>query len=795
MFFTTALKDYIDQLNDLAFSLNDNFTTFALLKCSFLYVLNSIKVFGIYVLSFTWITDFVELPCNFKATYSALFTGSDVFSTMIETKMGVNLYSFTSRAPINANHLGTGLLNSFFLALPLSLPHLLTIRCFLLNGIPAAIYAASGTILGQLLFLTCVLFGFSGILIPFQSLEPLNYIIGLGVIVNLLYKMTHDPIGNVLNKNQKKILIPLFTVNFFLAWTEQTSIFQYFGNLTVNSLPTLLQNNYDNSTLTSFFNSILPNISYLSGILLGTIGWTILFGMIIMSLRNWVASTFLIPFTYLNEKLHYATLFVTFTFCLTSIPYYGFDYLVSNPLGFVSQDKSLVWAKTAPVFKLESPLSFNTSSVMKLPPIFFNTSPFDRQSQLKDQLYKYEDFSYEPNHYWNNRYYIRNSTVIKTNKGQVPIIKLNKDNTEPLNKAQDRQAFLSDFYDKSEIENKSLSSLETKVDTIASTVLNSNAYNYFDVNLEAKPVQYNLFRQKYYGNPLYKALTQFEMNAFLLGQPKYQNITASDEAELYNRRIIFNNYLDSIEQYKSVTTEQKKPFASKVYNQQFKGTFDHVRQYFLINLTQTANNSNEKSVLKFDQPLYNANPRESSILFHEELKLDNDTDIKDFSGGTVDSAPFYIGWDGLKRKFLVKTNWTPGIPNGLVSKGLAADQLPSRGEFNQFSFQAWPKTKTSQDLNSNISLPYTVLSKQGKIDIASHLNIIDPLSSGKKNLSTTNVLNTLNLPSYNWSNVTQDNAFYSKLNTIIDLGNTIPPQFGGITWPGQGEQFMKLFKN
>jgi hypothetical protein len=46
---------------------------------------------------------------------------------------------------------------------------------------------------------------------------------------------------------------------------------------------------------------------------------------------------------------------------------------------------------------------------------------------------------------------------------------------------------------------------------------------------------------------LYKALTQFEINSFLLGQPNYQNLTASDESELYKRRI-FERYLDSVEQ-------------------------------------------------------------------------------------------------------------------------------------------------------------------------------------------------------------------------------------------------------
>jgi uncharacterized protein YkuJ len=65
----------------------------------------------------------------------------------------------------------------------------------------------------------------------------------------------------------------------------------------------------------------------------------------------------------------------------------------------------------------------------------------------------------------------------------------------------------------------------------------------------------------------------------LLGQPNYQNLTASDESELYKRRIIFERYLDSVEQINFAP--ENKAFAEKVYNQQFKGTFDLVRKVFL----------------------------------------------------------------------------------------------------------------------------------------------------------------------------------------------------------------------
>jgi hypothetical protein len=44
--------------------------------------------------------------------------------------------------------------------------------------------------------------------------EPVSYIIGLIVTVNLLYTMTHKPVIYSLNKTQKDVLLP-YGVNFF----------------------------------------------------------------------------------------------------------------------------------------------------------------------------------------------------------------------------------------------------------------------------------------------------------------------------------------------------------------------------------------------------------------------------------------------------------------------------------------------------------------------------------------------------------------------------------------------------
>jgi len=65
MFFINALKDYVDHINDILFILNENFNAFIFFKSIFLYIFNSLSIFFIYLLSFKWLTDFVELPANF----------------------------------------------------------------------------------------------------------------------------------------------------------------------------------------------------------------------------------------------------------------------------------------------------------------------------------------------------------------------------------------------------------------------------------------------------------------------------------------------------------------------------------------------------------------------------------------------------------------------------------------------------------------------------------------------------------------------------------------------------------
>ena len=679
MFFANALKDYVDQLNDLAILLNDNFTVFTFLKSLIIYFFDSIKFFFIYFLSCKWLTDFIELPCTFKSNYIAILEGKNIF----ETNVSPSFFQFLETKPLASNYFLTGFLNSFFLTLPFSVPHLLSLRAFLINGLPAGVSAALGTILGQFTFFICVFFGFEAILIPFLTFEPLNYILGFVIVVNVLYNMAHKPNMEVLNKSQVTILSKFFGLNFLLSWTEQTNLFHYCGNLTFNNVPTLLQSAGTSiSKLNGMSTFFLPNFFYLMGILIGSVLWTALLGFIFTILRNSLSRVLTIPFMFLNDKIHKSLFVLTFTFCLTSIPYYGFDYLVSAPLGFISQDRALDFFKAKPYYQIA------TQSKDKVyGEVFLNPIPFDRTGQLEFQLAEkpvatFEDYSLDSENAWRNRQQRRPQNT------KLQSTQTSRKNFENKERNRD-QSFIENFYKLIKITEKSkLSKVEKDIDQIASKLFNPIAYDYYDQIMDHSAYTRNLFREKFYKNPVYKTFVYLDMISFLQGQPDAYNLTAIDEAALYRRRFLLENYLTSIHDYKDLVLKKQtsNSYAENVYNQQFKGSLDLVRHYFSISLTDDVNqfdsfgsavlndDQKTKKILKFDQLLYKNYLKDSNPILHEELDLEGKrnsisnslkktkTEVfkkdKDLfvtqSREETEATPFYIGWDGSLRKFLVK---------------------------------------------------------------------------------------------------------------------------------------------
>lgn len=807
MLFTTALKDYLDQINNVSILLNENFTLFIFLKSFFIYFVNSIKFACIYLFSFKWMTDFIELPAIFKHNYIAILEGKNVFKASLETEIDKSFFLFLENSPLNSKNFLTGVLNSFFLILPFSVPQLIAIRSFLINGLPAGISAAAGTILGQITFFSCILFGLEFIIVPFLTFEPLNILLGLVILVNFLYKMTHTPTMAIFNINQKKALFEFFGLNFILAWTEQACVFNYFGNLTVNGT-NLLQTSENNFFfLTQFF--------YLAGLLIGSIAWTALFGFTIMNLRNFFLNKIApkVPFVIVNERIHYVTLLITTILCFSNVPYYGFDYLLYGPLGFINEDKAL--EEITPKVKYvadNKKLAAKTGLPGLAVEMAANSLPFDKADQIQlaqdpsnynYNYLKYEQYSLDSETIWKHKRYFRSEIGLVGSRKQIETVK--KDNKRKETKLEIPKYETKDF----ELYHQIRTTKEKNADLILNALFRQDIYIPFKDSKSNRPLQtakvHRQFREKYYTNPVYKLLINLDMAPFLVGQPDSYTLTAADESDLFQRRVILHNYLDSIQDYQKLLKKEKESYAEKVYNQQFKGSLSLVRSFAAVSLNFDDNLSTEpksddnlstelettKKVLKFDQSRYNEFLNEGKTLLHEEL-----SNSKNYNSKYMilnNATPLYIGWDGALRKFIIKNVAIPGefYSGNVINKTINETQ----NEFPPyFSFQAWSPSikKHKPENNTDFKLPALVVSSD---DLVALREIVDfKLYDG---LTRNQILQDkitdfkpdrflTRLPTYNWrwKKPGIDSENYLK------LGNAIPPRLDGITWPGVNDKIL-----
>lgn len=807
MFFINALKDYVDHINYILFNLNENFTIFIFFKSFFLYIYNSLYLLFVYIISFKWINDFIELPANFKHNYTAILEGKNLFETTLEIELDKNFFSFFEYSSLNSKNFFIGFLNSFFLVLPFSIPQILSIRTLIINGIPAGISSALGTIFGQFIFFSFILFGFEFVIVPFLMFEPFNLLLGLCLLVNLLYNMIHNPNMKILNFSQKNknILFKLFGLNFILSWTEQASIYNFFGNITMSSSSNLLEINCPSD---QFF--LFNNIFYLLGILLGSLTFTILFGFIIILISNFISNTILskTPFIILNERFHYISLSIITILCFNNIPYYGFDYLIYGPLGFMSEDRFLNNNLPKVVYN-----SFKQNQD-KPPFITITTNPlnFDKSDLIKTEpktVLKYEQYSLQSETFWKNRHFLRSD---QRNSSRKQIKNNEKNNFKKIQ-------FEVPNYETPNLElySAKLQKKETKenaIEEIFAQLFRNDIYlGYQDANSknQIKLVQiHREFREKYYNNPIYKALINLDIHPFLSGQPKNYNLSINDELNLFKNRLVLQNYLNTIQDYKKLVRTNKESYGEKVYNQQFKGSLSLIRHFNAINLNFDLNQNNLlssvdsksiKKVLKYDQPQYNLFSNENKLFLHEELnKLNLDSSKYMILNNT---APFYIGWDTSLRKFLIKASY---IPENLKSGDYSLNNIKKTDQNikhknlpSYFSFQSWSPgiENIKKDGNLIFKLPSLEVSSEQLINLKTALKL-GRYQNNTSRMLKTNTNKVINeqttdylltrVPNYNWYRVKP--KLDSKSQKDLELGQTLPSKLDGITWPGINDKLL-----
>ena len=342
MFFVTAVRDYVDWINASFDAFGQEMSAVQFLQQTLFYLASSAKIGFLYIFTFQWIRDLAYLPILIPQYTEAIvkeklyFTGNPV----------LNIFSFAETPTILQNKFIIGFLNSVFASLPFSSAHLIALRRFYLQGWPAAVVTNVGIIAAQVFFLVAILFGWRGLIIPVLQFEPWNYLIGLTIILRIAYDMGQA--AGVVQYRQflpeyKKVFISMAVGGFVLTLCEQSVIFHHINNLTVGLEPSF----FEPATSTSA-NLTTDHGLYVLGFILGSFAFTYLFYWAAIFFRTVVTLVLRITTVRFHAYYHrYSKLFII-TLALSSIPFYGVDYYIANPLGFVPNDTSLIPGVFAP---------------------------------------------------------------------------------------------------------------------------------------------------------------------------------------------------------------------------------------------------------------------------------------------------------------------------------------------------------------------------------------------------------------------------------------------------------------
>jgi hypothetical protein len=609
MTFVTTIKDYIDFLNTLYDSISSSTITLPLLiEQSFFYFFGTLKSLLFYFITFQWFRDLTYLPVLVPQLSGSIFKETYFLENSFS-----NFFTFLEIPTYSSNKFLIGFLNSFFLCLPISVAHIICARRLLIQGIPAGIASGLGTIIGQNLFLFFILFGYRFFIIPWLSFEPWSYLIGIVVLLSIISDMVHERALRIVPISENKVLFKIFLLNFFLSWTEQASIFQYFGNLTFSAEPTSLETIFSSND----FDFIIKHGSYLIGIFLGSLFFTTVFGFLCIKLSSFVLKISSLPYSRWINQLNTILLTCVIAFSFSSVPFYGLEYLLTGPFGFVSQDKA--FDKT--FFSGNSVPDTNKilGSHSEYASLDVDSTAFDRGRYIQKEFNDtFEELNYQGEYAWTAKQDHHPRSLFEKFENLLLNFFQNKKSTKSISQQQQPKEQTSDFVfsdnkeqkkqfsqkhfknsnppieSENSLENQKISSkleknseeefseLEENSDEEfykldeknKSRLSNSDTFKPILPDPETDEEFLNLqagnfskqflfeessnlilekkIKQKYYSNPVYKILLSLDIDLFLKRQPKSYLLSPVEEKQLFQKRLLLANYYDSLRFYKQL---------------------------------------------------------------------------------------------------------------------------------------------------------------------------------------------------------------------------------------------------
>ena len=340
----TSIKDYVEVVHKLIetdsnFAVNSYYDFGSVFTFIILTGKDCLQNF----LTFQWFQNFWSIPTIVPDIASSLISEVSVFDgyfkntqTFLESPFSYGNQNFFIYC---LEKFTIGFLNSLFLCFPTSIAHIITLRRFVMQGLEAGFLSGLGTIVGNIVWIGSILFGFRFFVIPWISLDLFRYLLGFLLIVKYIWDSSRERRMVLEDFSKYKI----FFLTFLLSFTEQTTIYPFISNLSFGSDSTLLES----FPTESFSQFTFVHCCYLLGLLLGSLSllqFTCWFWENpAFQIYMWFLSSFQIPKNISPVSgpkfVNFIFLYFTMICAIANFSYFGLDYTLTNPLGFVHEDR------------------------------------------------------------------------------------------------------------------------------------------------------------------------------------------------------------------------------------------------------------------------------------------------------------------------------------------------------------------------------------------------------------------------------------------------------------------------
>jgi hypothetical protein len=345
----TSIKDYVEVVHKLIETdSNLSIHSYYDFGSVFTFIILTGKDFLQNFLTFQWFQNFWSIPTIVPDVASSLISEISVFDGYFKNTQ-IFLESPFSYGNQNfflycLEKFTIGFLNSLFLCFPTSIAHLITLRRFVMQGLEAGFISGLGTIVGNIVWIGSIIFGFRFFVIPWLSLDLFRYFLGFLLIVKYMWDSSKERRMVLEDFSKYKI----FFLTFLLSFTEQTTVYPFISNFTFGSDSTLLES----FPTESFSQFTFVHCCYLLGLLFGSLS------LLQFTCWFWENPAFQIYMWFLSSLpqrggvdqitknisskfVNFIFLYFTMICAIANFSYFGLDYTLTNPLGFVHEDRLL----------------------------------------------------------------------------------------------------------------------------------------------------------------------------------------------------------------------------------------------------------------------------------------------------------------------------------------------------------------------------------------------------------------------------------------------------------------------